>query len=113
MRFATVGLGLGLALFMAPGLGLGQDLDKAADKSSNSPTTYELLNLFGDVFERVRGDYVEKTTDRQLIEAAISGMLTSLDPHSSYLNEKTFGKCGSIPRANSADWGSRSPWIAA
>ena len=90
MRFATVGLGLGLALFMAPGLGLGQDLDKAADKSPNSPTTYELLNLFGDVFERVRGDYVEKTTDRQLIEAAISGMLTSLDPHSSYLNEKNF-----------------------
>jgi carboxyl-terminal processing protease len=52
--------------------------------------TYELLNLFGDVFERVRRDYVEEVSDKKLIEAAINGMLTSLDPHSGYLNEKHF-----------------------
>ena len=62
----------------------------AAESSKNSPDTYRLLNLFGDVFERVRADYVEEADDQELIEAAITGMLTSLDPHSSYLNAKSF-----------------------
>lgn len=52
--------------------------------------TYKQLNLFGDVFDRVRSDYVESPEDSKLIDAAISGMLTSLDPHSSYLNAKSF-----------------------
>ncbi|MEN6541660.1 S41 family peptidase [Parvibaculum sp.] len=52
--------------------------------------TYRQLNLFGDVFERVRADYVEPTDDTKLIESAINGMLTSLDPHSSYMNPKNF-----------------------
>ncbi|ADZ72572.1 S41 family peptidase [Polymorphum gilvum] len=52
--------------------------------------TYRQLNLFGDVFERVRSDYVEVPDDAQLIESAINGMLTSLDPHSSYMSPKTF-----------------------
>lgn len=52
--------------------------------------TYELLNLFGEVFERVRADYVEPVSDEKLIESAINGMLTSLDPHSSYLNADGF-----------------------
>jgi len=52
--------------------------------------TFDLLNLFGDVFERVRTDYVEEVKDSDLIEAAINGMLTSLDPHSGYMNEKAF-----------------------
>lgn len=51
-----------------------------------SPDTYRQLNLFGDVFERIRSDYVEEVDDQALIEAAINGMLSSLDPHSSYLN---------------------------
>ncbi len=51
---------------------------------------YDLLDLFGNVFQRVRTDYVEPVKDTDLIEAAINGMLTSLDPHSSYLNEKNF-----------------------
>lgn len=55
-----------------------------------SSRTYEYLNLFGDVFERVRADYVEEVDDGKLIEDAINGMLTALDPHSSYLNEKSF-----------------------
>jgi carboxyl-terminal processing protease len=56
----------------------------------SSIETYRLLNLFGDVFERVRRDYVETPTDEELIEAAIAGMLTSLDPHSSYMNKKNY-----------------------
>ncbi len=52
--------------------------------------TFQLLGLFGDVFDRVRTDYVEEVSDSSLIEAAINGMLTSLDPHSSYMNEKSF-----------------------
>src|SRR5689334_21819793 len=52
--------------------------------------TYKQLNLFGDVFERVRADYVEKPDDAKLIEAAINGMLAGLDPHSSYMEPKAF-----------------------
>lgn len=54
--------------------------------------TYEMLNLFGEVFERVKDDYVEPVTDQDLIENALNGMLSSLDPHSGYLNEKAFGE---------------------
>jgi len=57
---------------------------------SNSSETYRQLDLFGDVFERVRADYVKKVGDKKLIEAAINGMLTSLDPHSSYMSPKSF-----------------------
>lgn len=52
--------------------------------------TYRQLNLFGDVFERVRADYVEKPDDSKLIESAINGMLSGLDPHSSYMEPKAF-----------------------
>src|SRR3974390_2146925 len=52
--------------------------------------TYRELNLFGDVFERVRADYVEKPDDSKLIESAINGMLAGLDPHSSYMDPKSF-----------------------
>jgi carboxyl-terminal processing protease len=52
--------------------------------------TYRELNLFGDVFERVRADYVEKPDDKKLIESAINGMLAGLDPHSSYMDPKSF-----------------------
>ncbi len=51
---------------------------------------YRSLNLFGDVFEKVRTDYVEKPDDKKMVEAAVSGMLTSLDPHSSYMDAKSF-----------------------
>ena len=52
--------------------------------------TYRQLNLFGDVFERVRADYVEKPDDGKLVESAINGMLSGLDPHSSYMDAKSF-----------------------
>ncbi|MBI3436435.1 MAG: S41 family peptidase [Proteobacteria bacterium] len=52
--------------------------------------TYRQLNLFGDIFERVRADYVEKPDDSKLVESAINGMLNGLDPHSSYMDPKNF-----------------------
>ncbi len=54
-------------------------------------TVYEQLDLFGDVFERIRSQYVEEADSQKLIEAAINGMLTSLDPHSSYMSDDAFG----------------------
>jgi len=56
----------------------------------NARSTYEQLDLFGDIFERVRSAYVEEVDERELIESAINGMLASLDPHSSYLAPKNF-----------------------
>jgi carboxyl-terminal processing protease len=58
--------------------------------ATDSSETYRQLSLFGDVFERVRSSYVEEVADKDLIEAAINGMLSSLDPHSSYLNAENF-----------------------
>ncbi len=57
---------------------------------SDDNDVYKQLNLFGEVYERVRSEYVEKVSDKELIEAAINGMLQSLDPHSSYLNAESF-----------------------
>ncbi len=70
-----------LALLLAP---------LAAQAQSNTSETYRQLDLFGDVFERVRADYVKEVSDEQLIESAINGMLSSLDPHSSYMGPKSF-----------------------
>ncbi|WP_299607747.1 S41 family peptidase [uncultured Tateyamaria sp.] len=57
----------------------------AQENAANAPV-YEQLDLFGDIFERIRSQYVEEVEPKELIEAAIDGMLTSLDPHSSYLS---------------------------
>jgi carboxyl-terminal processing protease len=62
----------------------------ASAKAAGNADTYRQLNLFGDVFERVRADYVEKPDDAKLIEAAINGMLNGLDPHSSYMDSKSY-----------------------
>ena len=73
-------------LFTAvPALAAGNNNHPKLDKR-----TFEFLNLFGEVFERVRNDYVEEVDDGEVIENAINGMLSSLDPHSSYLTEKSF-----------------------
>src|ERR1700716_3383023 len=64
--------------------------DVGAAPPANSPETYKQLNLFGEVFERVRAEYVDEVSDDTLVESAINGMLTSLDPHSNYLNTKNF-----------------------
>lgn len=62
----------------------------AAIAADSDEETFRQLELFGDVFERVRAQYVDESADKDLIEAAINGMLQSLDPHSSYLNEESF-----------------------
>ena len=77
--------------------------DKKAPKEEEVDT-YEMLNLFGDIMERTKISYVEDVSDQKLIESAINGMLSSLDPHSSfldaksfqYLNEQTQGKFGGL-----------------
>src|SRR5665213_3419115 len=62
----------------------------AAKAAASADNTFSQLNLFGDVFERIRTDYVEKPDDTKLIEGAINGMVTSLDPHSRYMNEQAW-----------------------
>src|SRR5262245_66577468 len=64
-------------------------LDGARAQTADADT-YRQLSLFGDVFERLRADYVEKPDDSKLIESAINGMLAGLDPHSSYMDSKSF-----------------------
>ncbi|SCY76368.1 S41 family peptidase [Paracoccus tibetensis] len=61
-----------------------------AQEAGRNASIYEQLELFGNVFERIRSDYVEAPDDKALIEAAINGMLTSLDPHSSFLSADAY-----------------------
>src|SRR5712672_3867269 len=58
--------------------------------AATGPDTYSQLNLFGEVFEQIRTNYVERPDDAKLIEASISGMITALDPHSRYMNERAW-----------------------
>ncbi len=80
---AVLGAGLGTLATKAPVFPAGTARAAASD-------TYRNLNLFGDVFEKIRSDYVEKPDEQRLVEAAINGMLGSLDPHSSYMDAKSF-----------------------
>ncbi len=70
--------------------GLGWSVASARAQDNSRAETYRMLTLFGDVVERIRAEYVEPVNDRELIENAINGMLTGLDPHSSYMNAKSF-----------------------
>ncbi len=65
-------------------------LFSAGNAVAASSDTYRQLNLFGDVFEKIRSDYVDKPEESKLVESAINGMLSALDPHSSYLDAKNF-----------------------
>src|SRR3954451_10422122 len=65
-------------------------LARSQSASAANSEIYRQLDLFGEVLERVRSDYVEKPDDPQLIESAINGMLAALDPHSAYLNPKNY-----------------------
>ncbi len=71
---------------LGPGLAIGTAHAADAERSD----TYKWLTLFGDVFERVRADYVDQVGDKTLVENALNGMLTGLDPHSSYMTAKQF-----------------------
>ena len=79
--FIAAAVGGLLGIVIAPQLA-GPLLAKETDQAK----TYQQLELFGDIFDRIRAKYVEDVDDKKLIEAAINGMLTSLDPHSSYLS---------------------------
>jgi carboxyl-terminal processing protease len=86
-RLALIAAAAGAVFLFA----LHQDVgDAQAATSSNTADTYKQLKLFGDVFELVRSDYVDDVSDETLVEGAINGMLTALDPHSNYLNAKNF-----------------------
>jgi carboxyl-terminal processing protease len=74
-------LGVVVVVVSLPAVGVPQ---------AESSDTFRQLKLFGDVFERVRAEYVEDVTDEMLIESAINGMLTALDPHSGYLDAKKY-----------------------
>lgn len=95
MKFRTgllVGTAFVAGVAFAP---MGQDvaarlLPSAFAQSTSQAETYKLLTLFGDVFDRVRADYVEPVKDQDLVENAINGMLTGLDPHSGYMNAKAY-----------------------
>ena len=100
---SAVWLLLVLALLTA-----GSTIVSVARNRTNSTTNSELygqLHLFGEVLERMRSDYVEKPNDSKLIEAAINGMLTSLDPHSYYLNPKGLREMQAQTSGSSADLG--------
>ena len=81
--FAAVGAAFVAGVVIGPIMGAGAQEGGRAE-------TYLLLNLFGDVFERIRAEYVEPVNDRDAIENAIQGMLSGLDPHSSYLNPRMY-----------------------
>jgi carboxyl-terminal processing protease len=84
-------LGLGVVLGAAATVAAPQALSHMSPAAyAAAADTYRQLNLFGDVFDKIRNDYVEKPDDAKLIEAAINGMLASLDPHSSYMDAKAF-----------------------
>jgi carboxyl-terminal processing protease len=84
----------GVIMMSIPALSFAEEERTAGSKPERSPDdfseTYENLNLFGDVFERVRNQYVEEKEDKELIENALNGMLSALDPHSSYLPPKNY-----------------------
>ncbi len=82
----------GAAALPAAGVlfGLHFGIPAASAQEETRSDTYRLLTLFGDVFERVRAEYVDPVSDKDLVENSINGMLTGLDPHSSYMNAKAF-----------------------
>ena len=86
-KFALLAAG---ALAGAVATGSVAQFGGAGGATAAATDTYRQLNLFGDVFERIRADYVEEPDDAKLIESAVNGMLSSLDPHSSFLNAKDY-----------------------
>jgi hypothetical protein len=96
MTFRITAAAIGLSAFLA--------LPLPAVAQTNTSETYRLINLFGEVLDRVRTDYVESVEERKLIEDAINGMLSALDPHSSFMGAKSFRdmqvhlhlRCGSM-----------------
>ena len=87
VSYLVLGAALGAA---AVALGPQSALLVSSGARAAAAETYRQLDLFGDVFDKIRTDYVEKPDEGKLVEAAINGMLSSLDPHSSYMDAKSF-----------------------
>jgi carboxyl-terminal processing protease len=87
VSYLVLGAAIGAA---AVSLGPQSMLLVSSGARAAAADTYRQLNLFGDVFEKIRTDYVEKPDEGKLVESAINGMLSSLDPHSSYMDAKSF-----------------------
>src|SRR5215212_3776891 len=85
-------IALKVSLLAAAAFAAGSAFDPLSSvvAQAASSDTFRQLKLFGDVYERVRAEYVEEVSDQKLVEAAINGMLTSLDPHSSYLDTERY-----------------------
>ena len=95
MRFPTVrATAVALVLILGGGIALMAQEEPAAVDVADAPRTdteiYSDLTLFGNVFDRIRNEYVDAPDEKELIRAAIQGMLTSLDPHSGYLPPEGF-----------------------
>lgn len=88
-RRRTIGV-VSVAAAAVIGFAIGSSTVQSMAQTGLTSETYRQLNLLGEVFEQIRAQYVEDVSDEQIIEAAVNGMLTSLDPHSSYLNAKSF-----------------------
>ena len=109
MRIRTT-LATAAIAFVMTGVLLAPATSARAEEKPTAPAvvapdasdTYKQLNLFGDVFERVRSEYVEEVTDKSLVEYALNGMLSNLDPHSSYMNEEEYK---SMEIQNSGEFG--------
>ena len=86
-RFALLAAGAAAGALAMSGI---SQFGATSGATAAATDTYRQLNLFGDVFERIRADYVEQPDDAKLIESAVNGMLSSLDPHSSFLNAKDY-----------------------
>ncbi len=85
--------GLLIGTAFVAGVALGPSIGsagRALAQDSSRTDMYQMLKVFGDVMQRVRADYVDPVSDKELVENAINGMLTGLDPHSSYMNAKAF-----------------------
>jgi carboxyl-terminal processing protease len=106
MKMTRIGVALLVGTSFAAGCGVASNggMFPAAAQGTDQQQTYKVLNLFSNVLDRVRADYVEPVTDRTLINNALNGMLTGLDPHSAYMTEQewrdmqteTTGKFGGI-----------------
>ncbi len=89
MRGRVEKLGL-VALGLIAGVLLSLQFSAMADKDNITPLPVEELRTFAEVFGRIKSDYVEPVSDKQLITSAINGMLSGLDPHSTYLDAEAF-----------------------
>ncbi len=102
-----------LALALLLGAGAAQAADAPADAAplangSSAPLPLDELRTFAEVLDRVKAAYVEPVDDKTLLENAIKGMLSNLDPHSAYLGPEDFAELQKAPAASSAAWASRS-----